>query len=114
MGKCDGVPKGGSSFCDQRAQIQRAQIKLQPHNHEAEVITSRGQDSVAGITRGSNEVVATHPMLGLEMSDDGFDGGSAPRLKNRESGDLLHGHRRGAALKPLAEMRHQLIKLVQR
>ena len=52
----------------------------QPGEQEAEVVAGGGEDGVDGVAGGMGEMVAAHAVLGLEMADDGLDGGAAPGL----------------------------------
>ena len=51
----------------------RAQQKPQPADEEPEVISGCSQDGVDGIACTVSEVVASHSVLGFEMSYNGFD-----------------------------------------
>ena len=49
----------------------------QPFDEPAEVVAGWGEDGVGGVAMGAGEIVSTHAMLGLGVSDDRFDRGSA-------------------------------------
>lgn len=58
----------------------KPQKSLQPPEQEGEVVAGGGQDGIDGVALPAGEVVAAHPMLGLDVADDGLDGGAAAHL----------------------------------
>ena len=44
---------------------------LEPTQEQAEVVVGSGADSIATVTIESFEVIASHPMLGLHVPNDG-------------------------------------------
>jgi hypothetical protein len=52
------------------------QQELQPSKQEMEVTTGSGQYGVSGIAGMVCKIIAAHAVLGLEMTDHGFDGGA--------------------------------------
>jgi len=68
-------------------QQQDAQKRLEPAQEQAEVVAGGGEDGVDSVAVTALEMVATHPMVILEMADDGFDGGSASHLAADGLGD---------------------------
>lgn len=57
----------------------RSHKKLpEPVEQEGEVVSGGGQHGVEGVALPA--VVAAHPMLGLDVADDGLDGGGASHL----------------------------------
>ena len=56
----------------------RAHRKLpQPGEQAGEVVAHRGEDGVVGVAVRMSEVVALHPVLVLDVADDGLDGGAS-------------------------------------
>ena len=70
-----------------------AQQKPEPADEAAEVVAGGGEDGVGGVAAGEPEIVAAHAVLGLEMADDGLDGGPAAQfaLDLRRHPSLLAG-----------------------
>ena len=62
------------------------QQELQPSKQEMEVITGGGQHGVNGIAGMVCKIIAAHAVLGLEMSDDGLDGGATLHLASEGGG----------------------------
>jgi hypothetical protein len=56
-----------------------AQQKAEPTD-EAEVVAGGGEDGVGGVPLAEPEIVAAHAVLGLEITDDGFDCGPAAQF----------------------------------
>ena len=56
------------------------QQELQPSKQEMEVISGGGQHGVNGIAGTVCKIIAAHAVLGLEMTDHWFDGGTPPQL----------------------------------
>jgi hypothetical protein len=54
--------------------------QLEPPGEEAKVVSGSGQDNVDGVSGRVGEIVAAHSVLGLEVADDRFDGGSPSHL----------------------------------
>ncbi len=54
---------------------------------EAEVVPDGGEDGVCGITGPMCEVMAAHTVFGLDVSDDGLDGGAPRQLTFDSLGD---------------------------
>ena len=52
-----------------------------------EVVAGGGENGVDAVALGALEIVATHAVLGLEMADDGLDGGAAFHLAPDGDGD---------------------------
>ncbi|MGY4333571.1 hypothetical protein ACVWWG_007988 [Bradyrhizobium sp. LB7.2] len=52
-----------------------AQQQAEPADEATEVVASGGEDGVGGVVAAEPEIIAAHAVLGLEMADDGFDGG---------------------------------------
>jgi hypothetical protein len=50
--------------------------KPQPVQEEAEVISDGGEDGVIGVACPVGQVASSHSVVGLEMNDDRFDGGT--------------------------------------
>ena len=51
------------------------QQEPQPPDQEAEVVADGGEYGVDGVAGAVSEMIAAHAVLGLEMADDGLDGG---------------------------------------
>jgi len=99
-----------SEDCDQ----DLAQQETEPSDEAAEVVASGGEDGVAGVALPVPEIVAAHTVLGLEMADDGLDGGSAAQfaldpgrypalLAGDEDPELVIGRRVVAAVSLVGE-----------
>jgi hypothetical protein len=69
--------KGGRYFSNRQ---ESGQQELQPSKQEMEVITGRGEHGVNGIASTVRQMIAAHAVLGLEMTDHGFDGGAPSEL----------------------------------
>jgi hypothetical protein len=67
------------SRCVLSCQVSGQQA-LQPSKQEMEVITGGGEHGVSGIARTVSKMIATHAVLGLQMTDHWLDGGTAPQL----------------------------------
>src|SRR3546814_17052945 len=61
--------------------------KREPAEEQAEVVADGGEDGIDGIAGGMGEVIAIHPVVGFEMTDDGLDGGSSVELALDGLGD---------------------------
>src|ERR1700682_592441 len=68
-------------------QQQGAQKLLEPAQEQAEVVAGGGQNSVDAVAVTALEIVATHPVVVLEMADHGLDGGAAAHLAADGLGD---------------------------
>ena len=66
---------------------QDTQKLCQPAQEEAEVVAGGGEDGVGAIALGSLEIITPQAVLGLEMADDGLDGGAALHLAANGGGD---------------------------
>jgi hypothetical protein len=53
-----------------------AQQNPEPADEASEVVAGGGEDGVGGVAAPESEIVAAHAVLGLEMADDGLDGGA--------------------------------------
>src|SRR3546814_17988056 len=69
--------------------------KREPAEEQAEVVADGGEDGIDGIAGGMGEVIAIHPVVGFEMTDDGLDGGSSFELALDGLGDARSEARRG-------------------
>jgi hypothetical protein len=69
--------KGSRCFFSRQEHRQQT---LEPSKQEMEVITSGGQHGVSGVARMMCKLIATHAVLGLEMTDHWLDGSTAPQL----------------------------------
>jgi hypothetical protein len=56
---------------------QDAQKALKPAQKQTEVVASRGEHGVDAVAIAAFEVVAAHPVLGLEVANDRLDRGTA-------------------------------------
>src|ERR1700739_4744506 len=85
------------------------QQKPQPAEEEAEGVAGCGETRVDGIALAVPEIVAAHAVLGFEMADDRFDGGTpahlaldlwchAPFLPGDEDPEFVIGRRVVAAV----------------
>lgn len=61
--------------------------KHEPAEQQAEVVSDGGEDGIDGVAAGMGEVIAVHSVVGFEMADDGFDGGSSFELTFDGLGD---------------------------
>lgn len=57
-----------------------AQQKAEPTDEAAEVVAGGGEDGVGRVPLAEPEIIASHAVRGLEMADDGFDGGPAAQF----------------------------------
>lgn len=91
-----------------------AQQEAEPTDEAAEVVAGGGEDGVGGVSLPEPEIVAAHAVLGLEMADDGFDGGPAAQfaldlgrhpslLAGDEDPELVIGRRVVAAVSLVGE-----------
>jgi hypothetical protein len=69
-----------------------AQQEPQPPEQEAEVVTDGSKDDVDGIAGAVREVIASHAMLGFEMSDHGLEIVAATRKWPIQPHCSLGGH----------------------
>jgi len=63
-------------------QKQDTQKLLEPAQQQAEVEAGGGEHGVDAVAISAFEIIATHPMIVLEMADHGLDGG-ATRISRR-------------------------------
>lgn len=88
----------GSTGCrrlpDERGE-QGSQKGGQPAEQQGEVVSGGGEDRVGAVAVASLEVVAAHAVLGLDVADDGLDGGAALHLAADGAGRecIPAGHR---------------------
>ena len=70
------------------------QQEPEPADQAAEVLADGGEDGVVGTALTVPEIVAVSTVLGLEMADDGLDGGPAAQfaLDPGPHVSLLAGH----------------------
>ncbi|MGY4281753.1 hypothetical protein ACVWXO_000973 [Bradyrhizobium sp. LM2.7] len=63
----------------------------EPREDAAEVVADGGEDDVGGVSCAAFELAAAEVTIGLQVSDDGFDGGAAAQLAldDTEDGALL-------------------------
>src|SRR6202021_3447450 len=80
----------GSDGIEERGQDE-APKGSQPDEDAAEVVADGGEDDVGGIAGAAFEVAAADVAFGLEVSDDGLDGGAAAQfaLDDTEDAALL-------------------------
>src|SRR5882762_1695945 len=52
----------------------------EPADQAAEVVADSGEDGVIGVAAREPEIVAGHAVLGLEMANNGLDGGPTAEL----------------------------------
>ena len=57
-----------------------AQKEPQPPEQEAEVVADGGEHGIDGVAGAVSEVIASHAVFGLKMSDHGLDGGASLEL----------------------------------
>ena len=67
-------------WVDEERPYQGVQKGGDPSQEEMEVEARGGEDSVDSVAGMAFEVVAAHAVFGLEMADDGLDGGAALHL----------------------------------
>ena len=56
------------------------QKRLEPAQEQAEVIAGSREDGIDAVAVAALEVIAIHAVLGLDVADDGLDGGAALHL----------------------------------
>src|SRR3546814_17033428 len=71
-------------------QEQGTQECFQPADEEAEVVAGGGEDGVGVVAVAALEIVALHAVLGLDVADDGLDGGAPFHLSADGLGDPAH------------------------
>src|SRR3546814_5289420 len=71
-------------------QEQGTQECFQPADEEAEVVAGGGEDGVGVVAVAALEIVALHAVLGLDVADDGLDGGAPFHLAADGLGDPAH------------------------
>jgi hypothetical protein len=59
----------------------------EPAEEQGEVVAGGGEDGVDAVAFASFEIISVHAVLGLDMADDGLDGGAALHLAADGSGD---------------------------
>src|SRR5262249_21433977 len=69
---------------------QGAQKPLEPAQEQTEVVASRGEHGVDAVAVAAFEVVAAHPVLGLEVANDRLDRGTAAHLAADRGSDAAH------------------------
>ena len=77
--------RGGEQRSD-----QGAQKPLEPTQEQAEVVAGSGEHGVDAVAVASCEVIAAHPMFGLDVPNDRLDGGAAAHLTADRGGDAAH------------------------
>src|SRR5258707_655239 len=70
------------------AVIRAHRSSAEPAQEEAEVVAGGGEDGVDAVAVATLEMVAAHAVLGLEMTDDRLDRGSALHLAADGFGDV--------------------------
>lgn len=58
----------------------RAQQEPQPFEEASEVVAGGGEHGVSAVAVAAFEIIAIHAVLGLDVADDGFDGGASLHL----------------------------------
>src|SRR3546814_5388836 len=71
-------------------QEQGTQECFQPADEEAEVVAGGGEDGVGVVAVAALEIVALHAVHGLDVADDGLDGGAPFHLAADGLGDPAH------------------------
>src|SRR3546814_17335266 len=71
-------------------QEQGTQECFQPADEEAEVVAGGGEDGVGVVAVAALEIVALHAVLGLDVADDGLDGGAPFHLAADGLGEPAH------------------------
>jgi len=61
--------------------------RCEPAQEQAEVVAGGGEDGVAAVAVAALEIVPVHAVLGLDVADDGLDGGAALHLAADGGGD---------------------------
>ena len=69
---------------------QGAQKPLEPAQEQTEVVAGSGEHGVDPVAVAPFEVIAAHPVLGLDVPNDRLDGGATPHLAADRSGDAAH------------------------
>ena len=91
-----GLDADGSDECCQ----DKAPKISEPGEDAAEVVADGGEDDVGGIAGAAFEVAAAEVAFGLQVSDDGLDGGAAAQLAldDAEDAALLAGDEDAAGI----------------
>ena len=66
----------------------RARKIFEPAAEQAEVVAGGGEHGIDAVAIAALEIVSAHPMVVLEMADDGLDGGPAAHFAADGFGDL--------------------------
>src|SRR5271165_6759467 len=75
---CDGI---GGSQAAARIAMRKTRQKAASHSEQAaEVVAGGGEDGVGGVAVGPGEIVSTHAMLGLGVSDSTAERRRSSRL----------------------------------
>src|SRR5215471_21243377 len=83
------------------------QKPLEPAQEQAEVVAGSGEYGVDAVAVAAFEIIAPHPMLGLDVPNDRLDRRAAAHLAADRSGDAAHpgsGPGRALAADPDAEL----------
>ena len=62
-------------------------MSLEALEEQGEVAAGRGEDGISTVAFAAPEEIALHAVFGLEVADDGLDGGSASLLATDRLGD---------------------------
>ena len=84
---CSGSGVGGVEAARVESSDEGTQNRRQPAQEEMEVVAGGGEDGIDAVAVWSFEVIAAHAVLGLEMADDGLDGGASLHLAADGGGD---------------------------
>src|SRR6516225_3714728 len=82
-------PIGWCGGCKRDLQ-QGAQKPLQPAQEQTEVVAGGGEHGIDAVAAAAFEVIASHPVLGLDVPNDRLDSGAAPHLAADRGGDAAH------------------------
>src|SRR5881227_3069797 len=88
-----GIERGRTGARAPELGQEQAQELSEPGEDAAEVVTDGREDDVGRIAGAAFEVAAAEVTIGLQVSDDGFDGGAAAQLAldDTEDAALLAG-----------------------
>src|SRR5262249_29139942 len=75
--------------CEQRTD-EGTQKPLEPAQEQTEVVAGSGEHGVDAVAVAPFEVIAAHPVLGLDVPNDRLDGGAAAHLAADRGGDAAH------------------------
>src|SRR5215469_18723710 len=75
--------------CEQRTD-EGTQKPFEPAQEQTEVVAGGGEHGIDTVAAAAFEIIAAHPVLGLDMPNDRLDSGAATHLAADRGGDAAH------------------------